>query len=277
MINLKRVILNNGVNIPIVGLGTFRSKSEDVYQAVLDALDAGYRHIDTAMIYGNEEAIGKAIEDSLIPREELFITTKLWNSDQGYESAKIAFDVSLNKLGLEYIDLYLIHWFKGYDLAVESYKAMEELYNEGKIKAIGVSNFNVHHIMKILDECTVIPTVNQVETHIALQNVFLQEYCESVGVKLEAYAPLMSQYIDELLTNETMIRIGKKYNKSVPQIAIKWLVSRGIIVIPKSIKKRRIIENYDIFDFELTKEDMEDIKKLNKAKKMFPEFDNVPF
>jgi len=274
MINAK---LNNGVLMPIVGLGTFRSKTEDVYQAVLDAIEAGYRHIDTAMIYGNEEAIGKAIKDSNIPREELFITTKLWNSDQGFDSAKKAFNLSLKKLGLDYIDLYLIHWFKGYELAVSSYKAMEELYNEGKIKAIGVSNFNVHHIMKLLEECDVVPTVNQVETHIALQNEFLQEYCESVGVKLEAYAPLMSQNINDLLNDETMNDIAKKYNKSVPQIAIKWLVIRGIIVIPKSINKKRIIENFDIFDFELNKDDMANIKKLNKAKKLFPEFDNVPF
>lgn len=274
MINVK---LNNGVQIPIVGLGTFRSKSEDVYQSVLDAIDAGYRHIDTAMIYGNEEAIGKAIKDSKIPREELFITAKLWNSDQGFNSAKEALNLSLKKLDLEYVDLYLIHWFKGYELAVSSYKAMEEMYKEGKIKAIGVSNFNVHHIMKLLDECEVVPTVNQVETHIALQNVFLQEYCESVGVKLEAYAPLMSQNINDLLNDETMNMISKKYNKSVPQIAIKWLVSRGIIVIPKSINKNRIVENFDVFDFDLTEDDMNDIKKLNKAKKIFPEFDNVPF
>lgn len=274
MINVK---LNNGTEIPIVGLGTFRSASEDVYQAVLDALEAGYRHIDTAMIYGNEEAIGKAIKDSKIPRKELFVTTKLWNSDQGYESTKAALNLSLKKLGLEYVDLYLIHWFKGYELAIDSYKAMEELYKEGKVKALGVSNFNVHHIMKLLENCTVAPSVNQVETHIELQNVFLQEYCESVGIKLEAYAPLMSQHISDLLSNETMNRIAKKYNKSVPQIAIKWLVTRGIIVIPKSIKKVRIVENFDIFDFDLTDEDMAEIKKLNKARKIFPEFDNVAF
>jgi len=274
MINVK---LNNGVEIPIVGLGTFRSKSEDVYKAVLDALEAGYRHIDTAMIYGNEEAIGKAIKDSNIPREELFITTKLWNSDQGYESAKAALELSLKNLDLEYVDLYLIHWFKGYELAIDSYRAMEEMYNEGKIRALGVSNFNVHHIMKLIDNCKVKPTVNQVETHIALQNEFLQDYCESVGVKLEAYAPLMSHHIEELLSDETMNRLAKKYHKSVPQIAIKWLVTRGIIVIPKSIKKKRIMENFDIFDFELNSEDMSDIKKLNKANKIFPEFDNVPF
>ncbi len=274
MINIK---LNNGVLMPIVGLGTFRSKNEEVYQAVLDAFEAGYRHIDTAMIYGNEEAIGKAIKDSNIPREELFITTKLWNSDQGYETTKAAFNLSLKKLDLEYVDLYLIHWFKGYDRALESYRAMEELYNEGKIKALGVSNFNVHHIMKILEHCTICPTVNQVETHIGLQNEFLQEYCESVGIRLEAYAPLMSHHIEDLLTNDTMIKIAKKYNKSIPQIAIKWLVTRGIVVIPKSIKKHRITENIDIFDFELTNEDMADIKELNNARKLFAEFDNVPY
>ena len=274
MINVK---LNNGIEIPIVGLGTFRSKSEDVYQAVLDALEAGYRHIDTAMIYGNEEAIGKAIKDSKIPRKELFITTKLWNSDQGYESAKAALELSLKNLDLDYIDLYLIHWFKGYELASESYRAMEEKYNEGKIRALGVSNFNVHHIMNLLDNCTVKPTVNQVETHVALQNEFLQEYCESVGIKLEAYAPLMSHNISDLLSDETMKRIADKYNKTIPQIAIRWLVTRGIILIPKSTKKARIEENFNVFDFELNSEDMADIRKLNDARKMFPEFDNVDY
>lgn len=274
---MENVILNNGVSMPIVGLGTFRSKSEDVYQAVLQAFKEGYRHIDTAMIYGNEEAIGKAIKDSKIKREELFITTKLWNSDQGYESTLKAFNTSLEKLGLEYIDLYLIHWFKGYENALSTYKAMEELYKSGKIKAIGVSNFNVHHLMYLLDNCEVVPTVNQVETHIALQNHFLQDFCVTHGIQLEAYAPLMSQNIKDLLEDATLNELAIKYGKSVPQIAIRWLVERKIVVIPKSINPLRIKENFNVFDFSLSGEDMIKIRALNRAKKLFPEFDNVDF
>lgn len=269
--------LNNGTEIPAVGLGTWKSSSEDAYSAVLSALKAGYRHIDTAMIYKNEEAIGKAIKDSKIPREELFITTKLWNTDQGYETTLKAFNLSLEKLGLEYVDLYLIHWFKGYDKSLSTWKAMEEIYNSGRAKAIGVSNHNVHHIENILNNCNVQPMVNQVETNIQLQNHFLQEYCESKGILLQAYAPLMSWKIGEMLENEVMLDIAKKYNKTVPQIAIRWLMDRGVIVIPKSVNSERIAQNFNVFDFELNKEDMALIKTLNKGVKMFPEMDNITF
>ncbi len=269
--------LNNGVHIPAVGLGTWRSSSDDAYTATMTALKAGYRHIDTAFIYGNEEAVGRAIKDSNIPREELFITTKLWNTDQGYDATKKAFMVSLNNLGLDYIDLYLIHWFKGYEQAVASYKAMEELYAEGLIKAIGVSNYNVHHLMNILEHCDVVPAVNQVETHVKLQNHFLQDYCQKNGILLEAYAPLMSSKIDELLQNETMAFIAKKHNKTIPQVAIRWFIERGMIVIPKSITPSRIVANYDVFDFSLDEDDMLQIRGLNKGTKLFPEFDNVDY
>lgn len=269
--------LSNGNTIPCIGLGTWRSEPEKVYDAVLKAIEAGYRHIDTAMIYKNEEQVGKAIKDSGIKREELFVTTKLWNSDQGYESTKKALETSLTKLGLDYVDLYLVHWFKGYDKLFDSYKAMQELYKEGKIKALGTSNCNVHHLMKLIEFAEVKPVVNQVETHIALQNDFLQEYCVSEGIQLEAYAPLMSSNISELLSNETMNSIAKKYDKTVPQIAIKWLLQRGIVALPKSVTPSRIVENFNVFDFELTDEDMSKIKELNQGKKLFPEMDNVTF
>lgn len=271
------VTLNNKTVIPTIGLGTWKSSSEDAYSAVLNALEAGYRHIDTAMIYGNEEAIGKAIKDSKIKREELFITTKLWNTDQGYESALKAFDLSLSKLGLEYVDLYLIHWFKGYEKQMNSWKALEDIYKSGRAKAIGVSNHNVHHIENILKNCEIKPMVNQVETHITLQNVFLHEFCESKGIKLEAYAPLMSWMIPDMLKNETMISLAEKHSKTVPQIALRWLIQRGIVVIPKSVNKERIAQNFNIFDFELTDEDMTLVYGLNTGKKLFTDMDNVPY
>jgi len=274
---MKTIELNNGIKMPIVGLGTWLSKSEDVYNAVLTALNNGYRHIDTAMIYHNEEAIGKAIKDSNVKREDIFVTSKLWNTDQGYEEALLAFDVSLKKLGLEYIDLYLIHWFKGYEKAVKSYKALEEIYKSGRAKAIGVSNYNIHHLMNIIDNCEIIPMVNQVETHVTLQNHFLHEYCKENNIQLEAYAPLMSYRIEELLNNEVMIKIAQKYHKTVPQIAIRWLIERNIVVIPKSITPSRIVSNYDVFDFELDEDDMKDIRKVNTGRKIFVEFDNVDY
>lgn len=274
---MNSVTLNNGIKMPIVGLGTFLSKPEEVYNAVLVALKNGYRHIDTAMIYHNEEAIGKAIKDSKVKREELFITTKLWNQDQGYESTFKAFDLSLKNLGLEYIDLYLIHWFKGYDKAVESYKAMEEIYKSGRVKAIGVSNYNVHHIMNLLNHCEITPMVNQIETHVTLQNHFLHKYCKDNHIQVEAYAPLMSRQINQLLENEVLKKIAIKHNKTIPQIAIRWLIERDIVVIPKSITESRIISNIQVFDFHLDETDMLEIRKINTAKKLFPEYDNVDF
>ncbi len=271
------VTLSNNTVIPAIGLGTWKSSSEDAYNAVLNALEAGYRHIDTAMIYGNEEAIGKAIKDSKIPREQLFVTTKLWNTDQGYETALKAFDLSLSKLGLEYVDLYLIHWFKGYEKQMASWKALETIYKSGKAKSIGVSNHNVHHIENILKNCEIKPMVNQVETHITLQNVFLHEFCESNGIVLEAYAPLMSWMIPDLLKNETMITLAEKHDKTVPQIALRWLNQRGIVAIPKSVNKDRIAQNIDLFDFELSKEDMDLLFTLNTGKKLFTDMDNVPY
>ena len=274
MINAK---LNNNKSMPILGLGTFRSKPDDAYSAVKEALKCGYTHIDTASIYDNEEAVGKAIKDSKIARDKLFITTKLWNTDQGYENTLKAFDKSLKKLGLEYVDLYLIHWFKGYDKSLSTYRALEELYRQGKVKAIGVSNFNIHHLQYLLNNVEVKPMVNQVETHVFLQNHFLQEYCLNNGIQLEAYAPLMSARIQDLLKNETMNMIASKHNKTVPQIAIKWLIERNIVVIPKSVTKVRIIQNFDVFDFRLDEQDMDQIRKLNRGMKMFPEFDNVDY
>ena len=274
---MHSIKLHNNISMPIIGLGTFRSKENDAYNAVKVALEQGYRHIDTAMIYGNEEEVGRAIKDSGIPREDLFITTKLWNTDQGYESTLEAFNKSLDQLGLDYVDLYLIHWFKGYDKALDTYRAFEKLYKEGKIKAIGVSNFNVHHLMYLLEHAEIPPMVNQVETHVGLQNHFLHDYCKKNIIQLEAYAPLMSHRIKELLSNDTMAKVAKKHNKTIPQIAIRWLIERDIVVIPKSITPERIAQNFNVFDFQLDEEDMKTIRSVNDGKKIFTEFDNVDY
>lgn len=274
---MKTAILHNGVTIPLVGLGTWKSKDEDAYNAVLCAIKEGYTHIDTAAIYGNEEAVGRAIKDSGVDRETLFVTTKVWNTKQGYQSTIDACEDSLQKLELEYVDLYLIHWFKGYENSLETYRAMEYLYEQGKVKAIGVSNYNVHHIQHLLNHAKIPPMVNQVETHVTLQNEFLRSFCEEHNIQLEAYAPLMSSQINELLEMEILQKIAKKHQKSVPQIAIRWLIERQIVVIPKSITPSRIKSNFDVFDFTLDQEDLEQIKTLNRGNKMFPEMDNVTF
>ena len=274
---MDKIKLANGVLIPNVGLGTSQSPKKDAFNAVKLALDAGYRHIDTALIYGNEEAVGQAINESSVVREEIFLTTKLWNTSQGYEQTKKAIEQSLTNLQQDYIDLYLIHWFKGYENLKGSWKAIEEAYKAGKLKAIGVSNFNVHHIMYLLNIAEIKPMVNQVETHIELQNHFLQEFCSENNIVLEAYAPLMSWKIKDMLANETMKAIADKYNKTVPQVAVRWLNQRGIVALPKSVNQVRIQSNFLVYDFHLSEEDMISITKLNKGNKLFPEFDNVSF
>ncbi len=271
---MENIRLNNGVEIPIVGLGTFKTKDEEVYNAVLVALREGYRHIDTATIYGNEASVGRAIRDSGVKREDIFLTAKLWNSDQGYDEAKRAFDTSLKKLGVDYIDLYLIQWYKGIDKARDSWEAMEELYKEGKIRAIGVSNFTMYHIEKLLETAEVAPVINQVEIHVGLPQYDLQEYCEGKGIKLTAYAPMQA---GKIFANEDMKVIADKHNKSIANIALRFLVERGIIVIPKSVKEQRIIDNKKIFDFTLDSEDKEAIKKLWDGMRLFPDPDNCYF
>jgi diketogulonate reductase-like aldo/keto reductase len=274
---MEKVKLSNGVLMPIIGLGTWQSPKEDAYNAVTSALKAGYRHIDTAFIYGNEDAVGNAINDSNIKREEIFLTTKLWNTSQGYEQTKKAIETSLKSLNQDYVDLYLIHWFKGYEQALESWKAIEEAYENGKIRAIGVSNYNVHHLMYLLENAKIKPMVNQIETHVELQNDFIQDFCKKNNIQLEAYAPLMSWKVKEMIEKEELKAIAKAHNKTVPQIAIKWLNQRGIVALPKSVNESRIIANFDVNDFKLSNEEMAQIKTLNKGNKLFPEFDNVVF
>ncbi|WP_027364813.1 aldo/keto reductase [Desulfotruncus alcoholivorax] len=255
------VTLNNGIRIPMEGFGVFQIEDAKVCeQAVSDALDAGYRLIDTASAYFNEEAVGAAIRKSGIPREELFITTKLWIQDAGYEKAKKAFQTSLDKLGLEYLDLYLIHQpFNDY---YGSWRAMEELYEEGKIRAIGVSNFYPDRLADLCVNARIIPAVNQVEIHPFFQQDEALKIMKEFGVQPQAWGPL-AEGKHGIFTNEILTSIASKYDKTVAQVVLRWNVQRGVVIIPKSKRKERIEENLNIWDFALSDEDMTNIAKLD--------------
>lgn len=258
---MEYVSLNNGVQMPKVGFGVFQIKDkEECVRVVLDAIDAGYRLIDTAQSYGNEEAVGEAIKKTTVAREELFITTKVWISHYGYDKAKEAVEESLQKLQLDYIDLVLLHQpFKDYHGA---YRALIDLYKEGKIKAIGVSNFYPDRLVDLALDTDVIPAVNQVEVNPFHQQEVALEYNKKYGVQLEAWAPF-AEGKNDIFTNETLSEIGKKYNKSIGQVILRWLVQRGIVPLAKTVRKERMLENINIFDFALTNEDMETIASLN--------------
>jgi len=262
------------VKMPYFGFGTYKVKEgEEVYNAVRTALETGYRLIDTAALYENEEGVGRAIRDSGIPREEIFVTTKVWNSDQGYDSTLRAFETSLKKLDIGYIDLYLIHWaVKGKYL--DTWKALVELYKEGRVRAIGVSNFQIHHLQDIMDHFDEIPTVNQVELHPYLTQEELREFCAKHNIKVEAWSPLGR---GRLLDLPELKRIAEKYGKTPAQVVLRWHVQNDIIVIPKSVHPERIKENADIFDFELSDEDMAAINRLNRNERFGKDPDHVDF
>ncbi len=260
---MQKVKLNNDVEMPIIGLGVFQvSDLVECERSVSDAIQSGYRLIDTASAYMNEEAVGRAIKKSGVNREELFITTKLWIQDSGYENAKKAFEKSLKRLQLDYLDLYLIH--QPYGDIYGSWRAMEELYKEGRIRAIGVSNFYPDRLMDLIVHNDIIPAVNQIENHPFFQQQEAQAFLKIQGVHLQAW----SQFAQDstIFNNELLKSIADKYQKSVAQLILRWLVQRGISVIPKSIKKERIAENFNIFDFEISAEDMETIKTLDTGK-----------
>ena len=270
---MKYVTLNNGVKMPILGFGVFQiDDMKECEEAVYNALKAGYRLIDTAAAYGNEEAVGRAIKRSGIPREEIFVTTKLWVSDANYEKAKLAFETSLKKLDLEYIDLYLIH--QPFNDVYGAWRAMTELYKEGKIKAIGVSNFYPDRLVDFILNNEVVPAVNQVETHPFNQQVKANEIMKEYGVQIESWGPF-AEGKNGIFTNEILSEIGKKYNKSVAQVILRWLIQRDVVVIPKSVRKERIEENFNVFDFELNSEDMEKISELDKKESLFLNHDDV--
>jgi len=258
---MQKVVLNNGVEMPILGFGVYQvTDAEECESSVYDAIAAGYRSIDTAAAYGNEEAVGKAIKRSGVAREELFITTKLWIQDAGYESTKKAFEKSLNNLQLDYLDLYLIHQPIG-DV-YGSWRAMEELYREGKIRAIGVSNFQPDRLIDLILHNEVVPAVNQIEAHPFCQQIETAKFLKENNVQIESWGPF-AEGRNNIFQNELLISIAQKYKKSVAQIILRWLTQRGIVVIPKSTHKERIIENFNIFDFELAQEDMDAIVTLD--------------
>jgi 2,5-diketo-D-gluconate reductase A len=264
---MKKVVLNNGVEMPILGFGVYQIEDPNqCEQAVLDALMAGYRLIDTAAAYMNEEAVGKAIKRSGIPREEIFITTKLWIQDAGYENAKKAFAKSLDRLQVDYIDLYLIH--QPYGDVYGSWHAMEELYREGKIKAIGVSNFHADRLVDLMDHNEIVPAVNQVETHPFCQQLESHKLMKENNVQIMSWGPF-AEGKNNMFQNEVLVTIAKKYNKSVAQVILRWLTQKDIVAIPKSVHKERIIENFNIFDFELNLEDMEKIATLDTKDSVF--------
>ncbi|HRX11505.1 MAG TPA: aldo/keto reductase [Draconibacterium sp.] len=271
---ISKVKLNNGVEMPWFGLGVFMSKEgEEVENAVKVALQNGYRHIDTAAIYKNEKGVGNAIKTSGVPREEIFITSKVWNTDQGYKTTLAAFEESLEKLQTGYLDLYLVHWPKG-KRSVETWKALEELYKKGSVKAIGVSNFLVHHLEAFLPECKIIPAVNQYEFHPELLQPDLLEYCRKNGIQPEAWSPIMKGRVNEV---PLMQELAAKYGKTPVQIVLRWDIQKGVVTIPKSVTPERIISNSMIFDFELSEADIAKIDKLDKNKRIGFHPDEIPF
>lgn len=258
--------LNNGIEIPSIGFGVFKVKEGDeVYEAVLEALKTGYRLIDTAAIYGNEEGVGRAIKESGIKREDIFLTTKLWNTDQGYESVFTAFETSLKKLDTDYVDLYLIHW-PGKDKFVESYKALEKLYKDKRVKAIGVCNFHIHHLEELMASTEIVPAMNQIELHPLMNQKEIRDFCKEKGIQVEAWGPLMQGKGD--LEAPVFVELGKKYSKSPAQIILRWHHQNGVLAIPKSVTPSRIRENIDIFDFELSAEDMKKIDDHNENRRL---------
>ncbi|WP_337101144.1 aldo/keto reductase [Paenibacillus sp. YIM B09110] len=264
---MQNVTLNNGVEMPLLGFGVFQIQDEnECEQSVYDAITAGYRLIDTAASYLNEEAVGRAIKRSGVPREELFITTKLWVQDTGYDRTKKAFDNSLKRLQLDYLDLYLIH--QPYGDVYGSWRAMEELYREGKVRAIGVSNFHEDRLIDLILHNEVAPAVNQVETHLFNQQIENAKFMKEHHVQIESWAPF-AEGKNNLFQNEVLVPIAEKYKKSVAQVVLRWLTQREIVVIPKSVRKERIFENFNVFDFELDQSDMELIAALDTKQSLF--------
>src|SRR3954462_11276369 len=264
---MKNVALNNGVKMPILGFGVFQiADPAECERSVRDAIDVGYRLIDTAASYGNEESVGNAIKKSGVGREELFVTTKLWIADTGYENTKRAFARSLGRLQLDYLDLYLIH--QPYGDVYGSWRAMEELYRDGVIKAIGVSNFHPDRGMDFIIHNEVVPAVNQIETHPFHQQVETQKFLRENNVQIESWGPF-AEGKNDIFQNEVLRSVGGKYGKTVAQVILRWLTQRGVVAIPKSVRKERMAENFDVFDFVLGGEDMDAIRALETGQSLF--------
>ncbi len=266
--------LNNGVKMPYFGLGVYLSEDgQEVINAVKWALDEGYRHIDTASIYKNEEGVGQGIAESTVDRENVFVVSKVWNSDQGYEHTLKAFNDSLNRLGLDYLDLYLIHWPVAGKYK-ETWRALEHLYHQKKVRAIGVSNFMQHHLEDLLKDAEVVPMVNQMEFHPFLVQQDLIDFCNEKGIQYEAWSPMMQGRVFKM---EEFKQLADKYGKSIAQIVLRWNLQKGVITIPKSSKKERIIANAAIFDFELATEDIALLDAMHKGKRFGPDPNNFDF
>jgi diketogulonate reductase-like aldo/keto reductase len=269
--------LNNGIEIPQVGLGVWQAaEGSEVENAVRAALETGYRLIDTAAIYGNEVGVGKAIKQSALPREEVFITTKLWNAHHAYDEALPAFEESLQKLDCGYIDLYLIHWplpMEG--KFTEAWKALEKLYSDKRVRAIGVSNFKPHHLDELLSDAQTVPAVNQIELHPMLQQQGTRDYCVERGIVVESYSPLMRA--GEALEHPVIARLAQQHGKTPAQIVLRWHIQNGLIVIPKSVNRERIRENFDLFDFELSQNEMQSIAGMDEGKRIAADPDSAAF
>jgi 2,5-diketo-D-gluconate reductase A len=264
---MQTVKLNNGIEMPILGFGVFQiADANECEKCVIDAIEVGYRLIDTAASYMNEEAVGNAIKNSRIERKELFITTKLWVQDNGYDNTKKAFQKSLDRLQLDYLDLYLIH--QPYGDIFGSWRAMEELYEAGKVRAIGVSNFQPDRVMDLMMFNKVPPAVNQVETHPFQQQADNQDFLQENNIQIESWGPF-AEGKNDIFKNELLVSLAAKYNKSVAQIILRWLTQRGVVVIPKSVRKERMAENFNSLDFEIEAADMENIKTLDTKISLF--------
>jgi len=265
--------LNNGVRIPWLGFGTYKiERGEDTVVAVREALLMGYRLIDGAAIYGNEEGVGQGIKASGVPREDIFLTSKVWNTDQGYDETLNAFEESCRRLQTDYLDLYMVHWPK--HKTKETWRAMEKLYRDGRVKAIGVCNFKIHHIETLLEEAEIKPVINQVEFHPYFVQTDLMNFCKENDIMTEAWAPLMQGKIFEV---KEINEIAKKYEKTVAQIALRWDLQMGLITIPKTVQPHLIRENSQIFDFEISEEDMERITGLDRGQRLGPDPDTIDF
>ncbi|GAB1510640.1 aldo/keto reductase [Actinophytocola sp. KF-1] len=269
---VPNITLNNGVEMPQLGFGVFQVPDDETEAAVTAALDAGYRSIDTAKIYGNEEGVAAALAKSGVPRDELFVTTKLWNSDQGYDSALRAFDASLSRLGLEYLDLYLIHWpTPQRDKYVETWRAFEKLLADGRVRAIGVSNFQPGHLRRLVDETGTVPAVNQVELHPYLTNEAVRAADAEHGIATEAWSPLAKG--GDLLAEDVVTSLAKKYDRTAAQVVLRWHLQLGNVVIPKSVTPSRIAENIDVFGFELADDDVAALSGLDRGLRTGPDPD----
>ncbi|MDI3328303.1 MAG: aldo/keto reductase [Alicyclobacillaceae bacterium] len=266
--------LHNGVKMPWLGLGVYKAREGgEVEGAVRTAIAAGYRSIDTAAFYQNEAGVGRAVRESGIPREEVFLTTKVWNSDQGYETTLRAFETSRKKLGVDYVDLYLIHWpVKG--KYRETWRALEKLYEDGWVRAIGVSNFQIHHLEDLMKDCRIVPMINQVEYHPRLTQEDLFRFCRKHGIQPEAWSPLMR---GRILDHPTVVELAGRYGKTPAQIILRWDLEHGVVTIPKSVREERIRENADIFDFALSPEDVARLDALNRNERVGPDPDHFDF